>query len=82
VQVFLYKLEECDACAKAKLLLEAQGYTIQEIVIDNPLLEIGIQMLFKDGQVHAPVIVIPDKGIYIVDTEVTQLFRIANLEPE
>lgn len=63
-------------------MLEGQGHTIREIYIDNPMLECGIQMLFKDGKVHAPVIVIPDQGIYIINTEATQLFRIVSLELE
>lgn len=43
---------------------------------------IGVQLLFKDSRVHAPVVVIPDVGMYILNTEGTQLFRIANLKPE
>ena len=80
MDVFLYKLEECDACAKAKKLLEAQGHTIREILIDNPLLELGIQMLFNDNMVQAPVIVIPEQGIYILNSDGTQLFRLVTLE--
>ena len=82
MEVFLYKLEECAACAKAKQLLESQGHTVQEIMIDNPLLEMGIQMLFNDKQVHAPIAVIPNKGIYILNTEADQMFRLVSLEPE
>lgn len=82
MEVLLYKLEECDACEKARVLLESQGHTIQEIMIDNPLLECGIQMLFKDNCVHAPVVVIPNQGIYIMNSEGTQLFRLVSLEPE
>lgn len=82
MEVFLYKLEGCDACDKARELLESQGHTIREIMIDNPLLMIGVQLLFKDSRVHAPVVVIPDVGMYILNTEGTQLFRIANLKPE
>ena len=82
MEVFLYKLEECDACADALVTLEAQGHTVQEIVIDNPLLELGIQMLFDNKQVHAPIAVIPNKGIYIFNIEADQMFRLVSLEPE
>jgi glutaredoxin len=80
VSVYLYKLKGCTACEKAREYLVSQGYTPLEVIIDNPLLEIGIQMLFKDGKVHAPVVCIPDKGIYIFDNEVTQMLRLVSLE--
>ena len=83
MEIYLYKQLGCSACKKARILLELQGYTqIREILVDNPLLELGIQMLFTDKQVHTPVIVIPDKGIYILNIEATQLFRLVSLQPE
>ena len=81
--IYLYKQSGCDACRLAKDLLESQGYTqIVEVLVDNPILEIGMKMLFNDKQIHTPVVVIPDKGIYILNTEATQLFRLVSLEPD
>lgn len=63
---FLYTLPDCEACHLARRVLTEQrpDLTIQEVPLDNPLVEEGVKILFEDGQVHAPVVVIPDEGIY------------------
>ena len=49
--------------------------------MDNPLLELGVGMLFKDKRVHTPVIVLEQKGIYALSTGPDpQLLRLVNLE--
>ena len=83
MRAYLYTLPDCEACAEAKELASAQGYEWREVPIDNPLLELGVGTLFNDYRVHAPVLVVPDKGIYIPSTsKPMQFLRMVNLEPE
>lgn len=83
MEVYLYTREECEACETAHTFLIANGYEVQEVRVDNPLLELGIKLLFRDGQLHTPVIVIPDKGIYVMSQDAEpQLLRIVSLEKE
>lgn len=62
---YLYTLPECRMCEMAKKLLGAKGWEWREVPINNPILEFGIQMLFKDRKVHAPVFVNPAEGVFI-----------------
>ncbi len=57
--LYLYTKKECGGCETARNSLKDS-----EVPIDNPITELGIQVLFKDGLVHAPILVEPDKGIY------------------
>ena len=77
--VYLYKLEGCEACVKARALLISKGYTIKELFIDNPLLEMASASLYKDNKVHAPLVVIPNKGIYMLNADGTDLLRLVSL---
>ncbi len=61
---YLYTKQDCGGCETARNLLKDESHT--EIPIDNPLVELGIQVLFKDGRVHAPILVKPDIGIYMI----------------
>lgn len=61
----LYTLPDCRMCVMAKKLLSAKGWEWREVPIDNPLVEYGVQALFKDRKVHAPVYVAPEDGVFI-----------------
>lgn len=79
---YVYTLPGCESCERAKAMVRSLGYDPREVPIDNPLLETGVQVLFRDRQVHAPVVVVPDRGCYIMSqSEPYQLLRIVNLEP-
>ena len=77
---WVYTLKGCEVCSKAIDLVTQQGYHVYEVEINNPLLEQAVAMLFTDHKLHAPVVVIPELGIYILDQDGTQLFRIVNME--
>lgn len=78
----VYTLPGCDACRTAKELVVRQGHAVNEVAIDNPLVELGVQMVFRDRQVHAPVVVLPGEGVYVLNTgDPPQLLRVLNLEP-
>lgn len=80
---YLYTLPGCEACVSARSMVLAQGFWPVDVPIDNPALEVGIKLLFKDGQVHAPVIWIPERGVYILShDEPPQMLRILALEPQ
>ena len=80
---WLYTLAGCDACGRARGLLAKRGYTVREVPIDNPLLELGVRRLFRDQEVHAPVVVLPSVGVYTLSTdEPPQLLRIVSLEAD
>ena len=72
---YLYTLTDCAACAKLK---ESLG-EYQEVPIDNPLLQYGVQMLFKDGKVHAPVVVRGGDILITSPSQPEQLFRIGSI---
>ena len=83
MRAWLYTLPDCEACVEARKLVSAQGLTWIEVPIDNPLLEMGVGMLYKDKVIRAPVLVVSNKGIYILSTsEPRQFLRIVNLEPD
>lgn len=78
---WLYTQESCGACEKARALLRNQGHTIREVRVDNPLLELGVGMLFKDKRVHTPVVFLEGEGIYILSSDIEpQLLRLVNLK--
>ena len=62
---FLYTLPSCEACQGAKAFLSTKQWAFTEILIDNPVLELGIQLFFQDRKVHAPVYVVPGTGVWI-----------------
>lgn len=81
MEAFLYTLAGCGACQRARTILEGQGRQVREIPIDNPLLELSVAQLFRDRQLHAPVVVLPERGIYTLSTDAEpQLLRIVSLE--
>ena len=78
---WVYTQAGCPACDEAKQLVAARGYAPVEVPIDNPLVELGVKLLFRDGLVHAPVVVLPD-GFYVLTvSEPRQLLRIVDLTP-
>lgn len=80
--VYLYTLPGCDACERARALVSERGYTPVVVPIDNPLLELGVKLLFNN-RLHAPVIVFPEQGIYILSQDdPPQLLRVVNLVPD
>ena len=82
---YLYTLPDCKLCFVVKELLELKKWEWQEVPIDNPLVEFGIQVMFKDKRVHAPVYVVPNEGVWIFlpqgDDKVI-LARVISLKPE
>ena len=83
VAAYVYTLPGCGACERAKGLAADKGYEVREVPIDNPVLELGVKMLFRDGALRAPVVVLPEKGIYTLsDSEPVQLLRLVSLEPD
>lgn len=78
---YVYTLPGCEACERAKALVRSQGLDAVEVPIDNPLVEAGVQMCFRDHAVHAPVVVVPGQGIYVpTRDEPMILLRIVNLQ--
>lgn len=78
---YVYTLPGCAACERAKELVRLQGLAVIEVPVDNPLLEAGVQMCFRDRQVHAPVVVVPGQGIYVpTRDEPMMLLRIVSLQ--
>ena len=75
-QVYLYKLQNCEACAKAQALLHLLDYDVISIVMDDPLTQLGNMIIFNDEQLHAPLINIPDKGFFILNGDGTDLIKI------
>lgn len=75
----VYTLPGCDACERAKAYLAGIAEPYREILIDNPLIELGVRSLFKDRQLHAPVVLRPAKGAYVM-TENGRLARIVQTE--
>lgn len=86
--VYLYSLPDCPACERAKALLHQQGLVpIVEVGIDNPLVEVGVKMLFHDGLIHSPVVIIPGNGAYVLNEGLgknapPELHMVVSLAPE
>lgn len=81
MQAYLYTLEDCQSCEVARTLAISKGYNLTEVPIDNPLLELGVQLLFNDNKVYAPVVVIPGEAIYILTQDIPQrLVKVVGLE--
>ena len=76
---WLYTLSGCSACETAHTLLLAQRYEVRKVLVDNPLLELGVSSVFKDRVVHAPVIVIEGRGIFVLDASGAVLCRVVDL---
>lgn len=62
---FLYSLPNCKACERAKELLKRKDIEYNEIVLNDPMSELGVRTLFK-GNLYAPVIALEGKGLYII----------------
>ena len=69
MQTLVYTLPECQACQTAKALLAAGGEDFREIAIDNPLTELGVRSLFKDGGLHAPIVLRSGRGAFVLSGE-------------
>jgi len=54
---FLYVKNGCPGCIKAREFLVARGEEYREVLVDNPLLEIGIEKLLKNGHILVPLLV-------------------------
>lgn len=80
---YLYALEGCSACDRAFDWLLMQGYAVSKVFVDNPLVELGVRTLFKNKQLHVPVIVVPGVGVYLTPASgEMQLLRIVDLTPK
>lgn len=84
---FLYTLPDCGICSLAKTILNYKGWGWKEVPIDNPILELGIQLIFRDRKVHAPVYVVPNEGIWIFlpikgEEEKAALFKVVSMKSE
>ena len=60
----LYVLPECGGCNKARRSLNNKGISYTEIVIDNPIVELGVKQLFK-GKIYAPFLLKPEEGLFV-----------------
>lgn len=69
VETLVYTLPGCTACGKAKRLLADMGEPYREVAIDNPLVEIGVRSLFRDDKIHAPVVLRPHRGAFVMSPE-------------
>lgn len=65
---WLYTQEGCGGCDRARALLAGHGYTVIEVAVDNPLLELGVRQIFRDHLVHTPVVVLPGRGVYVLSS--------------
>lgn len=66
MNTLVYTLADCEACNKVKALLRVNGEDYYEIPIDNPLLELGVKTLFNDEQIHAPIVLRPNQGVFML----------------
>lgn len=76
---YLYTLPECGECENARRLLGQEDYT--EILINNPLLSLGVQQFFQDGKPHAPLLVKPDGVYFLIQDKFQRIARLTNAEP-
>ncbi len=54
---FLYTKDGCPGCDKARELLVSQDERYKEVLVDNPILEVGIKTLLKKDFVLTPLLV-------------------------
>ena len=73
---YLYTKPDCAACEEAKMLLARQGRAYVQVPLDNPLVELGVQSLFMDGLVHAPVLVEPGEAVYVLSPSLPRQWRV------
>jgi hypothetical protein len=71
---FVYGLEDCPACEQVGQHLDSLGYVVDKITADNPLLQLAICMLHKDGALRTPVIQI-GPVFYLWDGKVLEVFQ-------
>ena len=80
-RAYLYTLPNCGACSEGQRLALEQGLEVREIPVDNPLVELGVRKLFRHEELKVPVLVIEERGIYVLsDSEPIQWLRIMSLE--
>ena len=76
---YLYTLSDCGACEGLRQKLIEHGKPFRVVPIDNPLLEIGVKLLFKDKLLHAPLFCDPEDGVFMPSNGSDQLLRILDL---
>ena len=82
---YIYTQKDCEACIGVyEIIRESIEEQLNFIEIDigtDPLAEIGIKLLTKGNELTVPIVVIPQKGIYLVSkNEPKQLVRLINLD--
>ena len=73
---YLYTRPDCEPCRGAKALLAGEGREYREVPLDNPLVELGVQALFRDGLVHSPVMVVEGDGVYVLSPSLPRQWRV------
>ena len=82
MKAYLYYKDDCDACSMLNAMLTKNGYAVEKVRIDNPLVELGLQVIFNDDLVRSPVAVVPERGIYILEKGAPpKIAKIFNLPP-
>lgn len=79
MSIYLYTMQNCDGCESARSLLHKNNVEFIEIPLDNPLVQLGSQVLFKDGLVHAPLVVDTEKGVFMLNNTKDDFLKIKGL---
>lgn len=68
-------MKDCSGCKAARALLHKNKTTYKEIPLDNPLVQLGSQVLFKN-KVMAPILATDDGKIYILNGDQTDFIKV------
>ena len=83
MEVWLYVEDGCGACAIARSLAASRwgAGNVREVVVDDPLLQLGVQTLFS-GLVVTPVVLVPGEAIYKLSGDGESLIEHVSLRAE
>ena len=83
MEAWLYVEDGCGACAIARRLAAVRwgAENVREVVVADPLLQLGVQTLFS-GLVVTPVVVVAGEAIYKLSGDGESLIEHVSLRAE